>query len=145
MENDEGIKELVKEKYAQIARRSTGASCCCGTDSGRCPDYSTFSDDYTKPAGYNPDADLRLGCGIPIPVTAQTAAELYAGCIAGALLKEESLALIKDTGFKNIKVVLEKPLNVPEDLLKHLSAAECGSLDRSKPLALSITIYGEKP
>ena len=97
-----------------------------------------------KPMGHFSISDVVLTQ--PLPASAQTAAELYAGCVAGALLKEEYLAIIKETGFKNVKVVIEKPLNVPEDLLKqHLSAAEMRSLDRSKPLALSITVYGEKP
>ncbi len=28
-------------------------------------DYSIISDDYTQLEGYNPDADLGLGCGMP--------------------------------------------------------------------------------
>jgi ubiquinone/menaquinone biosynthesis C-methylase UbiE/protein-tyrosine-phosphatase len=64
----EGLKTIVKEKYAQIALDSDDKqqSGCCGPS--LCCDETTFtifSEDYTKQPGYNPDADLDLGCGIP--------------------------------------------------------------------------------
>lgn len=67
METAEDLKKLVKEKYAIIALQSKerNESSCCG--SGCCTtDVTTImSDDYTKLEGYNPDADLGLGCGLP--------------------------------------------------------------------------------
>ena len=62
------LKAIVKEKYGKIALDSddTQHSCCCGPSS--CCDETTFtifSEDYAKQPGYNPDADLDLGCGIP--------------------------------------------------------------------------------
>src|SRR6187431_2502854 len=66
MKNETEIKELVREKYSQIASQSKNqnASSCCG--STRCGDvYNIMADDYTKLDGYNPDADLGLGCGLP--------------------------------------------------------------------------------
>ena len=61
------IKEIVKEKYSKIARQSKkeNETTCCG--SGDCcgVDYTIFSENYEKLEGYNPDADLGLGCGIP--------------------------------------------------------------------------------
>jgi SAM-dependent methyltransferase len=63
----EELKEIVKEKYGQIAKQSEeeSASCCCGTSCCTDVDYTIFSEDYSKSSGYNPDADLGLGCGIP--------------------------------------------------------------------------------
>jgi len=62
------LKEIVKEKYGQIANQSKqqNASSCCGT-SGCCSttDYSVFGDSYEKVEGYHAEADLGLGCGIP--------------------------------------------------------------------------------
>jgi len=62
------LKKIVKDKYSLIAKQSDksgAASCCssscCSTDA----DYSTFSDNYDNLNGYNPDADLGLGCGLP--------------------------------------------------------------------------------
>ena len=41
-------------------------SCCCGPSCcGPEVDYTVFSEDYKNKEGYNPDADLNLGCGIP--------------------------------------------------------------------------------
>jgi arsenite methyltransferase len=64
----EEIKSVVKDKYGEIARKSIlqVQSSCCGT-SGCCSDleFSMIGDDYQNLEGYNPDADLGLGCGIP--------------------------------------------------------------------------------
>lgn len=62
------LKLLVREKYGEIASQSKeqNQSSCCGSGCG-CGDttYTVFSDDYTSLSGYNPDADLGLGCGLP--------------------------------------------------------------------------------
>ena len=62
------IKEIVKEKYSEIAQqsKSQNETSCCGAG-GCCSDidYTIFSENYDKIDGYNPDADLGLGCGIP--------------------------------------------------------------------------------
>ena len=64
----EDLKLVVKEKYSEIATQSKeqNQSSCCGSTCG-CNDstYTVFSDDYSKLEGYNPEADLGLGCGIP--------------------------------------------------------------------------------
>ncbi|MBC7904176.1 MAG: arsenite methyltransferase, partial [Gemmatimonadaceae bacterium] len=69
MNNLSNIKELVKEKYGQIAvqdRTQNSTSCCGATGCGTGTDvYSIMADDYTTLDGYNPDADLGLGCGLP--------------------------------------------------------------------------------
>ncbi len=64
----EELKEIVRSKYGQIAKQDKGRneSSCCG--SGGCcstEDYTVFSDSYEQVEGYNADADLGLGCGIP--------------------------------------------------------------------------------
>src|ERR1039457_809091 len=67
MENPETIKKLVKEKYSEIAMQSkeNNMSSCCGAGGCSTEVYNLMSDDYTKLKGYNPDADLGLGCGLP--------------------------------------------------------------------------------
>ncbi len=62
----EELKSIVREKYAEIvtADSSCCGSSCCGMESAEL-DYSTFSEDYTRLPGYNADADLKLGCGVP--------------------------------------------------------------------------------
>ena len=64
---DDELKKLVKEKYGEIAQQSKaqnetsccGASSCCGTD------YTVFSESYENISGYQINADLGLGCGLP--------------------------------------------------------------------------------
>jgi hypothetical protein len=61
-------KEIVKEKYGQIAGQNLlgGSSSCCGPSCcGTGADYVMMNDDYANLNGYNPEADLGLGCGIP--------------------------------------------------------------------------------
>ena len=64
----ENIKQVVKEKYGEIARQSNimaPTSCCGGTVCCGDVEFSMIGDDYKNLAGYNPDADLGLGCGVP--------------------------------------------------------------------------------
>jgi len=65
---NERLKEIVRSKYNQIALQSKeqNQSSCCGS-TGCCDnmDYTIMSDDYTDLKGYNKDADLGLGCGLP--------------------------------------------------------------------------------
>lgn len=68
MSTDQELKELVKEKYGEIALQSKdeNASSCCG--SGGCctgETYDIMYEDYKGISGYVADADLGLGCGLP--------------------------------------------------------------------------------
>lgn len=67
MENTDKIKELVKEKYGEIASQSkqTNDSSCCGSGCCSTVDYAVFSESYETVKGYNAGADLGLGCGLP--------------------------------------------------------------------------------
>ena len=69
MKTETEIKEMVKQKYAAIATQTkdVNQASCCGATSSCCGDevYNIMADDYTELTGYNPDADLGLGCGLP--------------------------------------------------------------------------------
>ncbi|MCX6163523.1 MAG: arsenite S-adenosylmethyltransferase, partial [Ignavibacteriae bacterium] len=67
MENNNLLKVVVKEKYAEIAKqsKSENETSCCGAGGCCGVDYTIFSEDYSNLKGYNPDADLGLGCGLP--------------------------------------------------------------------------------
>ena len=67
MNSNEEIKEMVKQKYAEIAlqNQETNASSCCGSGGCSTEIYNIMTDDYDHLEGYNPDADLKLGCGLP--------------------------------------------------------------------------------
>jgi SAM-dependent methyltransferase len=268
METTEQIKDMVRQKYSEIALqdKDTNQSSCCG--SGCCSEevYNIMSDDYTQMEGYNPDADLGLGCGLPnqfaqikkgdvvidlgsgagndcfiaraetgdtgkvigidftpamiekaranadklnfhnvefrqgdiekMPVTANTAdvivsncvlnlvpnkynvfqeihrvlkhaghfsisdivlkgelpakiqqaAEMYAGCVAGAIQKKEYLDLIEATGFTGIALQKEKPIVVPDDILaQYLSSGEIAEFKQSGTGIYSVTVFAQKP
>src|ERR1035437_266456 len=263
------VKEIVKEKYSQIAQQSKSqneTSCCGAAGCGSGIDYTIFSENYDKLEGYNKDADLGLGCGIPtefahikkgdtvidlgsgagndcfvaraltgesgkvigidmteamiekaranaeklgynnvefrlgdiekMPLTAnkadvivsncvlnlvpdkqkafseiyrvlkpgghlsvsdvvirselpdqiKEAAEMYAGCVAGAIQIEEYLQIMQDAGLKNIQVNKEKAIVVPDEgMLNFLDADQLTAFRSAGTDILSITVYAEKP
>jgi ubiquinone/menaquinone biosynthesis C-methylase UbiE len=271
MNNNTDLKELVKEKYSKIAEqpKEVNASSCCGATSSCCSDNSVFNimaDDYTKMDGYNPDADLGLGCGLPtefakikegdtiidlgsgagndafvarklagekgkiigidfteqmisrardnaeklglnnvefrqgdiedMPVTSSKAdvivsncvlnlvpnkhkvfseiyrvlkpgghfsisdivlegelpakwkevAELYAGCVSGAIQKKEYLGIIEEGGFKNIIIQKDKTIIIPDEILaSYLNETEIEEYKKGTTRITSITVYAEKP
>ncbi len=268
METQDNVKEMVKQKYSEIALqdKETNASSCCGSGCCSTDVYNIMSEDYNKLEGYNPDADLGLGCGLPtqfakikkgdvvidlgsgagndafiarhetgdtgkvigidftpamierarnnaevkgfnnvefrqgdienIPVTANAAdvivsncvlnlvpnkdgvfkeifrvlkpdghfsisdivlvgelpanikntAEMYAGCVAGAIQKDEYLQLIEANGFKNITIQKDKAIIIPDDILSnYLSSEQVASFKQSGTGIRSITVYAEKP
>lgn len=67
METIDNIKEAVRQKYGEIALQSkeVNQSSCCGSGCCSTEVYNIMSDDYTALNGYNQDADLGLGCGLP--------------------------------------------------------------------------------
>ncbi|HEV3414968.1 MAG TPA: arsenite methyltransferase [Puia sp.] len=268
METSEQLKELVRQKYSEIALqgKEENETSCCG--SGCCSIETTniMTDDYSTLEGYNPDADLGLGCGLPtqfarikkgdvvidlgsgagndafiaraetgetgkvigidftpamldkaranadklgynnvefrqgdierMPVTSNTAdvivsncvlnlvpnkhgvfqeifrvlkpgghfsisdivlvgtlppkiqeaAEMYAGCVSGAIQKEAYLGLIDVNGFKNVTIQKEKNVHVPDDILSaYLSVEEIAQFRQSGTGIVSVTVYAEKP
>ncbi len=268
MTNDLQLKEIVKQKYSEIALqdKETNQSSCCGAGGCSTEVYNIMSDDYTNLKGYNPDADLGLGCGLPtqfakikpgdtvidlgsgagndcfvaraeagangkvigidftpamidkaranaeklgfnnvefrqgdiehMPVTANTAdvivsncvlnlvpnkdgvfkemfrvlkagghfsisdvvlvgalpealrrdAEMYAGCVAGAIQKEVYLELIAQNGFTNITVQKEKAIVIPDDILSnYLNAEQLASFKNGTTGIFSVTVYAQKP
>jgi DNA mismatch repair ATPase MutS len=67
MQTDEQLKEIVKNKYSEIALqdKETNMSSCCGAGGCSTEVYNIMSEDYTTLGGYTADADLGLGCGLP--------------------------------------------------------------------------------
>ena len=268
METQEQVKDMVRQKYSEIALqdKDINQSSCCGAGGCSTEVYNIMADDYTTLEGYNPDADLGLGCGLPtqfakikkgdvvidlgsgagndafiarnetgetgkvigidftpamidrarqnnevrgynnvefrqgdiekMPVTANTAdvivsncvlnlvpnkdgvikdiyrvlkpgghfsisdivlegqlpkqiqeaAEMYAGCVAGAIQKQVYLELIEANGFKNVTVQKDKAIIIPDDILSnYLSAEQIAAFKQSGTGITSITVYAEKP
>jgi hypothetical protein len=71
---------------------------------------------------------------------------MYAGCVAGAIQKEDYLGYIKDAGFQNIMLQKEKSISIPEDILsKYLNPQEITEFNSGETGIFSITVYAEKP
>ena len=73
-------------------------------------------------------------------------AEMYAGCVSGAIQQAEYLRLLDDVGFTNVQVQKEKPIIIPADVLsKYLTNDEIRAMHDAHDGILSITDYGMKP
>ncbi|MBS1527072.1 MAG: arsenite methyltransferase [Bacteroidetes bacterium] len=108
--------------------------------------YAVFKDIYRvlKPGGHFSISDVVLVGDLPPQL--KNAAEMYAGCVSGAVQKEVYLELIKTTGFKNITVQKEKPIVIPDDILSnYLDEAELSNYRSSQTGIFSITVYADKP
>ena len=81
-----------------------------------------------------------------LPEGLQKSAEMYAGCVSGAIQKDEYLQIIEQTGFKNIKIQKEKRITLPDEILnQYLSAEAIEEFKHGKTGIFSITVYAEKP
>lgn len=97
-----------------------------------------------KPGGHFSISDIVLIGDLPDALRED--AEMYAGCVAGAIQKSEYLRLIKDKGFQNINVQKEKPIIIPIDIIgKYLSQEEIKTFNKGATGIFSITVYAEKP
>ena len=67
MQNEQELKEMVRQKYSEIALQDTGSNkaSCCGAGGCSTEVYNIMTDDYSNLQGYHPEADLGLGCGLP--------------------------------------------------------------------------------
>jgi len=96
-----------------------------------------------KPGGHFSISDIVLEGELPPAL--REAAEMYAGCVAGAIQKNVYLELIAINGFKNITVQKDKAIIIPDDiLLQYLSAEELAAFRQQGASIRSITVYAEK-
>lgn len=98
----------------------------------------------TKPGGHFSVSDIVLIGELPEGL--RNDAEMYAGCVAGAIQKDEYLRYIEKAGFTNVTLQKEKTITIPDDILKkYLSPEELESFKNGDTGIFSITVYGEKP
>ena len=80
-----------------------------------------------------------------LPAGLKKSAEMYAGCVAGALQQEEYLQVIKDAGFKDIEIKRTKDVGLPDDLLQeYLNEDGIKSYKEKVEGIFSITVVGYK-
>jgi ubiquinone/menaquinone biosynthesis C-methylase UbiE len=97
-----------------------------------------------KPGGHFSISDVVLVGNLPNAL--RNAAEMYAGCVSGAIQKEVYLELINACGFKNVVLQKEKPIVIPNDILKnYLSDEEIAKFNHSDLGIFSVTVFAEKP
>lgn len=104
-----------------------------------------FSEIYRvlKPGGHFCISDVVLTG--ELPQNLREAAEMYAGCVSGAILKEEYIQIIKQQGFSEIEIKKEKEIKVPNSiLLNYISNEELNILKSDKVGIFSITINSKK-
>jgi ubiquinone/menaquinone biosynthesis C-methylase UbiE len=268
MQSSEQLKSLVQQKYSEIALqdKEVNQASCCGAGGCSTEVYNIMSDDYTTLGGYNPDADLGLGCGLPtqfakikkgdtvidlgsgagndcfiaraetgetgrvigidftpamvdkaranaaklgynnveflqgdiehipladnvadvivsncvlnlvpnkdgvfqeifrtlkpgghfsisdivlvgdLPEALQKDAEMYAGCVAGAIQKDAYIELIHQNGFNWVTIQKQKAIVIPDDILRnYLNDAELAQFKSGQTGIFSITVFAKKP
>lgn len=268
MKTEKELKQIVKDKYAQIAGQdiAVNQASCCGSGEVSAEVYNIMTDDYSQTEGYNADADLGLGCGLPtqfagiqkgdmiidlgsgagndcfvarhetgesgkvigidftgemiarartnaeklgfnnvefregdienmpvsdavadvvvsncvlnlvpnkanvfadifrvlkpgghfsisdvvlvgdLPEALREDAEMYAGCVSGAIQKEDYLGFVREEGFEAITIQKEKRITIPDDILKkYLSTEERAAFNKGETGIFSITVYAQRP
>lgn len=62
------LREFVRKKYAEIVKTDEGCCgpTCCGTEQAGSGNFNMIGDAYNGVEGYVADADLGLGCGLPV-------------------------------------------------------------------------------
>lgn len=97
-----------------------------------------------KPGAHFNVSDIVLGAELPPQLRSQ--AELYVGCVSGAVLRSEYLEMIQKAGFKDIRVQKERWVEVPREiLLKYVSDNELRDLESKGAGIFSVTVWGGKP
>jgi hypothetical protein len=97
-----------------------------------------------KPGGHFSISDIVLQGDLPEAVRNEAA--LYAGCISGAVQKDEYLRTIEEAGFVNVTVQKERVIDVPNEILiRYLTLEQLRDLKRRRVGIFSVTVYAEKP
>jgi ubiquinone/menaquinone biosynthesis C-methylase UbiE len=97
-----------------------------------------------KPGGHFTVSDIVLQAALPEKM--KTVAELYAGCVSGAIPMEEYLQVIRAAGFENVEVLKNKPIIIPDDILSQYLDSDGIAVFSGNPESIvSITVRAVKP
>ena len=81
-----------------------------------------------------------------LPVELKEAAEMYAGCVSGAVKKSDYLATIEEQGFSDITIHMEKQISIPNEILaNYLSIETIEAAKQGEFGIFSITVNATKP
>jgi arsenite methyltransferase len=97
-----------------------------------------------KPGGHFCISDIVLQGELPDKL--KSLAEMYAGCVAGALQRDDYLRVIRETGFTDIDIKKDQQYAMPDSILaKYLSQEDIDLYRQSNAGVFSITVFGKKP
>ncbi|RCR65469.1 arsenite methyltransferase [Larkinella punicea] len=97
-----------------------------------------------KPGGHFSISDIVLKGDLPAGVIKD--AELYAGCVSGAIQKDTYLQIVQEAGFTGIILQKEREIVLPDELLQnYLTADEIADYRQQDKGIYSVTVYAEKP
>jgi SAM-dependent methyltransferase len=108
------------------------------------PDKSrAFSETYRilRPGGHFSISDVVSDGRIPDKLLRE--AELYTGCISGAMEENEYLDVIRSNGFINIQLMQKSKIEIPANILDKYDGA--GEFLKNGPGIHSITVFAKKP
>lgn len=97
-----------------------------------------------RPGGHFSISDIVLKGELPEGL--QQDAEMYVGCVSGAIQKDAYLRLVQESGFTNILVQKEREIDLPDEVLKnYLSAEEIADYRQQDKGIYSVTVFAQKP
>ncbi|MBD3627909.1 arsenite methyltransferase [Cyclobacterium sp.] len=97
-----------------------------------------------KPGGHFSISDIVLVGDLPEAL--KTDAEMYAGCVSGAILKNDYIAYIQEAGFIDIAIQKEKPITLPDSILdRYMDADQKADFKSGETGIFSITVFAKKP
>jgi len=80
-----------------------------------------------------------------LPQKLQKDAEMYVGCVSGAIDMDQYVGIIREQGFRNIEIHKQKDVQIPEDILKnYLNTQELEAFSNAEIGIYSITISAKK-
>lgn len=81
-----------------------------------------------------------------LPSALREAAELYVGCVGGAMERDAYLGQLREVGFTDVRVATEKKIPLPNDLLnEHLTEDGIEQYRESAAELRSVTVVGRRP
>lgn len=97
-----------------------------------------------KPGGHFSVSDIVLRGELPDALRHD--AEMYAGCVSGAIQESDYLGLLRDVGFADVTVQKANVITLPDDILsQYLTSDEITAMRDGGTGIVSVTVYGMKP